>query len=264
MQLRSLCVLVLLLSGCATVQPGETGLLWQPIGGGLKRDTIQPGLIVLAPWDEVRSYNLQLNTFTEQLVVLTQDDLKIDVKASVILRPMPGELYDLEMELGRDYYQKVVQPKFRTSIRSVVSNYPMIQISKNTRKIEDELKAILVDRMQGKHIEVNDVIIDEIAFSQQVLRAIEQKVAKEQEMEQMKFEIAIARKDAEITQIKAQAEADASLAKAQAQAKVQEMVQRSLTKEYLQFKALESPASKYFFIPAGQGGVPIMLNTDGR
>lgn len=196
--------------------------------------------------------------------MLTKDDLKITVVASVITRPTPAEVHLLEQEIGPDYYQRVVQPKFRTAIRNVLADYAMIQISKNTRKIEEELKTTLSHRLSGRHLDVHDVIIDDIAFSQPVLRAIESKLSKEQEQEQRKFEVLIAQKDAEIAKIRADGQAQAEIAKAKGLAEAQRIMNDSLSDRVLQFKALESPNSKYFFIPANGAGIPVMISPDGK
>jgi regulator of protease activity HflC (stomatin/prohibitin superfamily) len=212
----------------------------------------------------VRRYNLQLEAHKERLVVLTSDDLKIEVAASIIVFPERGELAGLEQEIGRDYYDRVVRPKFRTSIRNVLSEYSMVQVSKKTPTIEGRVREMVIDRLKGRHIQVHDVILEDIQFSAPVLASIEQKLSKEQEQEQRKFEIEISRKDAEIIVIRAKAEAEATRVRAQAQAEAQRIIEESLGHRYLQFKALDNPNAKYFFLPTGKDGVPVLINTDGR
>jgi regulator of protease activity HflC (stomatin/prohibitin superfamily) len=248
--------------GCATIRPGETALMWRPISSGLSEKPMETGFHSLAPWNSVVRYNVQLQDHRERVVVLTQDDLKIGVTAAVIIRPNPKQIYRLEQEIGRKYYEKVVQPKFRTSIRNVLATYQMVQISKSSRKIEAELKKALAARLRGCHIDVHDVIIDDIQFSQPVLRAIEQKLAKEQEQQRMRFEINIARQRAEIAQIQAKADADAQKTRAKGQASAQRIISESLTQRFLQYKALDAKAAKYFFMPTGKGGLPIVIDAN--
>ena len=249
-------------AGCATIRPGETGLMWRPLSSGLNKQPMKRGFHTIAPWNSVVRYNLQLQDYREQVVVLTKDDLKIQVTAAVIIRPKGSEIYELENEIGRGYYTKVVQPKFRTSIRNVMATYPMIQVSKHSRDIEAELKQALAKRLKGCHIYVHDVILDDIRFSLPVLRAIEQKLAKEQEQERMRFEINIAKQRAAITLIKAKADAEAQKERAKGQAEAQRIISESLNKKFLQFKALDNPSAKYFFMPTGKGGVPVVIDAD--
>lgn len=261
--LFSMCSIALaaaMLAGCATVGPGETGMMWRPLSSGLSKERLKPGLYVIAPWNDVVRYDTRLKSHQEQVVVLTKDDLKIGVVASVIIRPIPEEVFQLEREIGRKFYTKVVQPKFRTSVRNVMANYAMVEVSKSSRKIEAELKQTLAKRLAGRHIHVHDVILDDIRFSQQVLSAIEAKVSKEQEQKRMRFEIAIAKKDADIIRIKAQARADAARTEAKAQAEAQRIIDKSLTPRYLQYKAVSSPNAKFWFMPTGKQGLPIFLS----
>lgn len=249
-----------LLTACTTIKPGQTGLLFRPLSSGLQKKPLTPGTYSLAPWNDIIVYNVQLQSCQERVVVLTKDDLKVAIVASVIVRPKPKEVYQLEQEIGRKYARQVVHPKFRTAIRNVLSGYSMVQISKNTRKIESELKDALVKRLRGRHVHVHDVVIDDIKFSQPVLAAIEQKLAKEQQQKQMRFEINIAKKDAEITLIRAEANAKAAKKEAQGKAAAQQIIDKSLTTRVLQLRALESPNSKFFFWPAHKSGLPFVIN----
>lgn len=246
-------------SACAVIRPGESARIFRPFADGLDSTPMAQGLSVVAPWNTVVRYDTQLQTQNESVVVLTKDDLKIGINASVILRPVPEVVHLLEAEIGSAFYDRVVQPKFRTSIRNVLATYSMVEISKNTRQIEAKLKALITERLKGRHIYVHDVIIDDVRFSQVVLDAIERKVATQQQQEQMVFQTEIARRKAEITRINAQVEAEATLIRADAQAKAQTMIDGALTPRYLQYKALESPSSKYFFMPTGKDGLPVML-----
>jgi len=56
---------------------------------------------------------------------------------------------------------------------------------------------------------VDNVTVDHIDFSAGLLRAIETKLAKEQEKIQKQCELDIASKDTEITRVRAKSEADA-------------------------------------------------------
>lgn len=246
-------------SGCAVIRPGESARIFRPFSEGLDSTPMDQGLHAVAPWNTVVRYDTQLQTQNESVVVLTKDDLKIAVDASVILRPVPETVHLLEAEIGANFYDRVVQPKFRTSIRNVLATYSMVEISKNTRQIEAKLEGLVTERLEGRHIYVHDVIIDDVRFSQAVLDAIERKVATEQQQEQMVFQTEIAKRKAEITRINAQAEAEATLIRADAQAKAQSVIDGALTPRYLQYKALESPSSKYFFMPTGKDGLPVML-----
>ncbi|EQA38195.1 SPFH domain/Band 7 family protein [Leptospira inadai serovar Lyme str. 10] len=248
--------------GCFTnIRPGEAGLRWHPLTSGLQKDLLTNALYLYAPWNDIYLYPIQWTSYKEKVDVLTRDDLTINVVAAVILRPVASEIYNLQIEIGPDYYEKVVRPQFRTSVRNALSAYSMIRISKETPKVSQDIRQALSEKLRGKHIEIDDVIIDDIEYSRPILTAIEGKLTKEQEQEQMKFEINIAKKDAEITIIHAEAKAKATVIEAEGKAKAQKLIASQLTKQYLQLKAFENPNSKLMIVPSGKDSLPLILNT---
>jgi len=62
--------------------------------------------------------------------------------------------------------------------------------------------------------------------------------------------------------ITAEGEAQAMIIKAKAQAEAQHAINKTLTKSYLQYKAFDSDATRYYFVPTGKDAMPIILNTD--
>ncbi len=108
------------------------------------------------------------------------------------------------------------------------------------------------------------MIIDDVEYSPSILKAIEGKLTKQQEQEQMKFEINIAKKDAEIQAITAEGRAKAILLEAEAQAKAQKLISESLTPKYIQLKAMENPNNKLIFMPNGKDGLPILVNPESK
>ncbi len=247
----------------STVKAGEIGLFWKPFGFsdiGLHKEPVLSGFYWLYPWNDIYTYSTQWNAYKEKVDVLTNDDLKIDVQAVVIMRPIRDEVYQLHIEVGPEYYRSIVQPEFRASIRNVVSHHQMIQISKNSAVLAKDIKSAVIERTKGKHIEVFDVILDDVEYSPNMLHAIEAKLTKQQELEQQKYELEIAEKNIEIAKKKAKADAEAQLIRAEAQAKSQSIINDKLTTKYLQYKSFESPNSKLIFVPQGKDNLPIVVN----
>ncbi|MCZ8154771.1 MAG: prohibitin family protein [Leptospira sp.] len=263
---RIFFIILLLVSpfmSCITViDPGEVGLMWRPYSSGLGQKPLESKVQFYMPWNSVFTYSVQWKSYQEKVEVLTRDDLTIVVTAQLIARAKENELYDLQMEIGTAYYEKVVRPQFRTSIRNVLSAYNMVSISKETPNVSVQIKKNLVEKLANKHVDIDDVIIDDVEYSPSILRAIEAKLTKQQEQEQMKFEINIAKRDAEIQIISSEGKAKAILIEAEAQAKAQKLLSESITPKYIQLKTVENPNNKLIIIPSGRDGMPIMLNAD--
>ncbi|MCW7505811.1 prohibitin family protein [Leptospira paudalimensis] len=255
---------MIFISCISIINPGEVGLMWRPYSSGLSQKPLESRVQTYMPWNSVYVYSIQWSSYQEKVEVLTRDDLTITVTANIIIRPIQNEIYELEMEIGRDYYDKVVKPQFRTAIRNILSAYNMVSISKETPNVSAQIKKSLTEKLKFKHVEIDDVIIDDVEYSPSILKAIESKLTKQQEQEQMKFEINIAKRDAEIQQISADGKAKAVLIEAEAQAKAQKMISDSLTPKYIQLKAMENPNNKLIFVPNGKDGLPIIVNTEGK
>ena len=82
----------------------------------------------------------------------------------------------------------------------------MVTLPERSSEIGNKIEAVMVESLKGRHLNIYSVALSEIEFSQMVLKAIEQKQAKEQEKEQKEFELVIAQRNAEIARIQAKGE----------------------------------------------------------
>ena len=268
----SLLLAVLLLTAACgtTVQPGQRGLYWRPFSEGLSTEALKDGFYWRAPWNDVYVYDIRWRSFTEDIDALSADDLQVLIKGAIILRPIPEEVYFLAHEVGADFYARIVKPEFMAAVRSVVSGYPMVTVPEKSTEIASKVQAVVVEKLKGRHLEIQSVALADVDFPKMVLGAIEQKQAKEQQKEQKEFELTIAAKDAEIARTRAKGEGDAIRIRAEGeaegvriraigQAQAQETITKSLTPAYLQYKLYDSPNDKLILLPDELKG-PIVPN----
>ena len=266
----ALAVLLLTAACGTTIQPGQRGLFWHPLTEGLSTQPLKDGYYWRAPWNNVYRYDIQWHSFTEDIDALSADDLQVLIKAAIIIRPIPDELYFLAQEVGEDYYPRIVKPQFMAAVRSVVSGYNMVKVPEKSAEIASKVRAVVVENLKGRHLEIQNVAVSDVHFPQIVLRAIEQKQAKEQEKEQKEFELTIASKDAQIARTRAKGEGDAIRIRAEGeaeglriraigQAQAQTTISKTLTPAYLRYKLYDSPNSKLILLP-DQLKAPILIN----
>ena len=252
---------MVLTTACGTsIQPGQRGLSWRPLSQGLSRETLKDGFYWQAPWNSIYHYDVRWQSFTEDIEALSADDLQVLIRAAIILRPIQEELYLLAQEAGPEFYPRIVQPQLRATVRSVVSGYPMVTVPEKSVEIASKVRAVMVENLRGRHVEIQNIALADVDFPPIVLRAIEQKQAKEQEKEQKEFELTIASKDAEIARTRAQGEGDSIRIRAEGeaegnriralgQAEAQHTITQTLTPAYLQYKLYDSPSSKLILLP---------------
>lgn len=264
--------LLFLTTACGTtIQPGQRGLFWHPLTQGLSQEPLKDGYYWRAPWNDVFVYDVRWQSHTEDIDALSADDLQVLIKAAIILRPIADELYFLNQEVGTDYYVRVVRPQFMAAVRSVVSGYNMVSVPEKSTEIAGKVRAVVVENLKGRHVEVQNIALSDVDFPQIVLRAIEQKQAKEQEKEQKEFELTIAAKDAEIARTRAKGEGDAIRIRADGeaegiriravgQAQAQDTLTKTLTPAYLQYKLYDSSNAKIVILPEHMK-TPLIINS---
>jgi regulator of protease activity HflC (stomatin/prohibitin superfamily) len=215
-------------------------------------------------------YDIKWQSYTETVDALSADDLLVQLKTAIIMRPIPEEVYFLAQEIGSDFYPRIVKPELLAAVRSIVSNYPMVHVPEKSAEIASKVQAVVVEKLKGRHLEVASVAMADIELAKVVLEAVERKQAKEQEKEQKEFELIIAEKDAEIARrrakgegdsirIRSEGEAEGLKIRAAGQAKAQETIAKTLTPDYLRFKLYDSPNAKMVLLP-DKLDVPILIN----
>ena len=262
--MKYLVVFGLLVGGCATIEPGHRGLYFDKLHHSLRHDVYGPGLWRLGALDRMDDFDVTYSTRKEEIQAISADRLAIDMKVAIIFRPIVSELYDLDVEIGPNYYDEVVGREFRSAVRGVIASHSYLELQQNNKKIEDEVEAEVRGRITGKHIEINSVTFDDIAYAPQIISedrdklvgerqalrrqaaleadALRQRLELEQqaEREKMQAEAAMRRKNAErvlaeeqarIDKVKAETEAATALTKAKAQAEELTMLAKAHAEE---------------------------------
>jgi regulator of protease activity HflC (stomatin/prohibitin superfamily) len=176
-------VLVALSSGCAgtVVEPGHRGLFFDPRSGGLQHDVLQPGYHRTGWYGRIDDFDVTYSTNKETIRTVSQEGLAMDLKLAVIYRPIISELYELDTEIGPNYYEEVIGPEFRSVARGVFARHSYLELQAKNEKIEDEIEAGIRRRVAGKHLEITSVTLEEIAYAPEISNAVRAKLVGEQE-----------------------------------------------------------------------------------
>ncbi len=186
--MRTLLLLLPLTVGCAgvTIQPGQRGLFFDPAAGGLKREVLQPGYHSMSSCFMKKScqyievFDVSYQTKKETVSTTSSEGLTMNVDVAVNYRPIIAELYELNTEIGQNYYVDIVSPEFKSAAMGVFARHSHTQLTKLNEKIEDEIEADLRRRIKGKHVEISSVNIEKVHYSPDIAAAIEAKIVAEQ------------------------------------------------------------------------------------
>lgn len=110
-------------SGCAyqLVEPGHRGLRFEATNG-LRHEVIQPGKhnlgwCLLRDCGRIDDFDTTYSTKKEEIKTISEEGLTLDLHLSVIYRPVISELYELDSEVGANYYdwsRSTTRPRSRT------------------------------------------------------------------------------------------------------------------------------------------------------
>jgi regulator of protease activity HflC (stomatin/prohibitin superfamily) len=176
MSCLALVVAALGTTGCSTtlVEPGHRGLYFAPNSGGLRRDVLQPGKYQLG-WcflyctpNRVDDFDVTYSTKQEDVTTKSAEGVDLQLKLSVIYRPIVSELYALDTEIGMNYYDEVVGPEFRSACRGVFARHSYTELQKKNEAIENEVEAEVRRRTLGKHVEISSVTLETVTYDREL------------------------------------------------------------------------------------------------
>lgn len=266
-----------------SVRPGQRGLEYLPLHSeGLQKKVLPEGFYFQWPWNSIVKYDVRWRSTTETVEVLTKDNLHISTRVTITYRPDEAQLYRLATEIGSSYYEKVIRPPFVTLARGEFSRHLHNDIPAESGAIELAIANAVQRSIAKQPLLVARVSIDHVEYDRMVTESISRKIATQQTAEQKQYEKRIAEQDADIVRTRAHGESDAIEIRAsgeahaiearaageaqaielrgKAQAAAQAAVAKTLTPRYLQFKAFDNPATRYFFVPTGKNGMPLLFS----
>jgi regulator of protease activity HflC (stomatin/prohibitin superfamily) len=175
--------------GCAgtIIEPGHRGLVFDPKHGGLQHEVLQPGYH--SGTARIDDFDVTYSTRTEELHVQTAEGLQLTAHLSIVYRPIISELYQLDTEIGRSYYDEVVGPEFRSATRGCFAKRSYLELQRKNEQIENEVEAAVRRRTAGKHVEIASVVLESVELPPEIGELIREKVVVEQKLAKQKLEL---------------------------------------------------------------------------
>ncbi len=243
-----------------TLQPGENAVIFRKFSTGLDKDHIfHPGFYVIAPWNELYIYDVREQIESEDMDVLDKNGLSIHAEVSVRYFPAPEKIGYLHEKFGVKYREILIAPEVRSVVRQVMGRYEAIEIFSTKRdQVEKEIVSETGKILHDNNVEMKTLLIRSIRLPEQIKKAIEEKLKKEQEAVAMKYELDKAIKQAQKDSITAYGKAVAN-----------RIVNSSLTENLLRMRGIEatkdlasSPNTKVVIVGGGKDGLPLILGGD--
>jgi regulator of protease activity HflC (stomatin/prohibitin superfamily) len=257
----AIAVLLLLLIGSpVTVVPaGHVGV--KDFFGNVSPYALPAGVRFVFPFTRVVKMSVQTQELKETAEVPSQEGLTMDLEVSLLYRLDPSKAAEVYRSVGTQYAEVVVKPQIRSAIREVTASYDAKALySAQREKVASEIFNLFSRITKERGILADSVLLRKIGLPDVVAKAIQEKLRREQEAEQMKFVLQKEQQEAERKRIEAQGVAD-----------FQRIVASGISQQLLEWKGIEateklalSPNSKVVVIGNPKSGLPIILGGEGK
>ncbi len=275
--------IVLSLTNCTTIRPGEVGLKQRY--GVLKPGTVTGGLKILGPFSsKVIKINTRIIEYKTTIHLPTKDGLEITAEVSLFYHVKPESARDYYLKFGEDYDNGVVISALNSGAResSILYN------AKDLIVIREELEKAISDKIKTHIVSfgyaVDNFLIMDLTLPAEIAQAIKNKVTAEQVALQTVIDIERKKKElvfdiekqrventyniekqlqtADFAIEKQKKEAERMQIEAEAIKKAQQTINESLTDKMLKYKSLEisknlvtSPNSKLIITDGKSVGI---------
>jgi regulator of protease activity HflC (stomatin/prohibitin superfamily) len=185
----------------------------------------------------------------------------MDLEASLLYRIDPEKADDIYRTVGRNYREVAVEPQIRSAIREITASYDAKALYSSEReKVAQEIYNFFAKLTRERGIVAEAFLLRKVGLPPMVANAIQEKLRREQEAEQMKFVLQKEQQEAERKRIEAKGISD-----------FQRIVASGISSQLLEWKGIEateklamSPNSKVVVIGNPKSGLPIILGSEGR
>jgi len=255
-----LVVLILLVGNPVTVIPaGHVGV--KDLFGRVSSSVLPPGVRIVLPFTRVIKMSVKTQEVKETAEVPSKEGLIMDLEGSLLYRLDPQKADDIYRTIGKNYQEIAVAPQIRSAIREITASYEAkVLYSAERERISRETLELFKKLAGDRGIIAEAVLLRKIGLPEVVANAIQEKLRREQESEQMKFVLQKETQEAERKRIEAQGIAD-----------FQKIVAAGISPALLEWKGIEateklamSQNSKVVVIGSGKNGLPIILGGDGK
>ncbi len=164
------------------VDPGEEGFIYRPYDDGVSTDVAyNEGTQFIAPWNEMITYNVLVQSRSYESQVMDKNGTDIGVVIAVNYHAIKGQTALLHLKHGNGYAESFIDKKAKGAIKDVVGRYTYVEAYSTKREIlEQEIETILNQDFEENHISLDFVEIADINLPQNIAIEITNKETQKQ------------------------------------------------------------------------------------
>ena len=254
-----LFVLVVIGGPITVVPAGHVGV--KDFFGSVSPEALPPGVHLIVPFTRVHKMTIRTLELKETAEVPSKEGLMMDLEGSLLYRLDPAKAAEVYKTVGVNFAEVIVVPQVRSAIREITASYDAKALYSSEREqIARETFELVKKMTSGRGVIVESVLLRKIGLPAVVANAIQEKLKREQESEQMKFVLQKEQQEAERKRIEAQGIAD-----------FQRLVTQGITQQVLEWKGIEateklamSPNAKVVVVGNPKNGLPLIMGGGGN
>jgi regulator of protease activity HflC (stomatin/prohibitin superfamily) len=206
--------------------------------GSVSDNVMQSGIHLKNPFSKIIILSTRTTSYTmsaiygegevkgdDSISALAKDGGTVFFDISILFKLNPDKAPVVYKELGLNYVENIIRPQMRSVVRGVAARFDVNDIYATKR---DEVQNMILTELQSnvntKGLIVESVLLRRVSISQTLSDSIEKKLATEQDVQRLQYEIEKAKKDSE-----------KKIIDAEAQKTAQQIINGSLTKNYLYY-----------------------------
>lgn len=221
---------IALYSSSAVVPPGYRGV--SITLGSVSPDMRPEGFSLKKPFiEDIRFMEIRQQTQSGKATCFSSDMQTVDIAFNIMYRVPENKVVTLFKDYSGDPYYSLIEPRVQETLKQVTAERRAEDLVRNREAVKTEVLRKLKINI-GELLFVEDLVVANIDLSDELEKAIEMKVVREQEALAKKFELEKAQKEGEITLVTAKAESEAMQLRGNAIKASPEVVQLEIIKKW--------------------------------
>nr|WP_206814999.1 prohibitin family protein [Chroococcus sp. FPU101] len=233
---------LILLNPFVIIEAGKRGVVMK--FGEVQDQRLNEGLHLIIPIiNTVEKLTVRIQKQDISAEASSKDLQEVFTDVALNWHIIPAEVNKIYQEIGveEQVIERIINPAIEEVLKAVMAKYTAEEIITEREEVKAQVDNLLQTRLSNYHIQVDDLSLVHVHFSERFMEAVEAKQIAEQEAKKAGF-----------TVIKAQKEAEVMVNLAQGEARSQMLLQESLTPEILKKQAIDK----------WNGNLPIVISND--
>lgn len=203
----AVAAVVLAFSAFFIVPPGEVAIKTRL---GAIVDSYSEGLNFKLPFlESVTKFSIQIQRANIKTQAFSKDLQTMNVNLVVNHRIQKETAVSIYRNLGPNYVENIVDPAVQEVFKAIAARYSAERVISERNALVLELNTEVKERLTKKEIIVTDISVTDLDFTEQFLRAVEDKQVADQQAQMAGKLVEKAKRDAEQAIAKSRGEAEA-------------------------------------------------------